>query len=332
MSEIRISVIVPVYNAENYLKKCIDSILNQTEKSIELILVNDGSLDRSGLICDEYEKLDNRVIVIHQDNVGVSVARNAGMKIAKGDYIGFVDSDDWILPEMYERLLNIAEQDNSDVVMCDATTVYSNGKTETDTIGKLDKSQSIYNDYFKPELLLEMAGAVWRCIYRKTLVKDKEICFPIGVKFSEDRIFNLHAMGYANKVSYFKESYYMRFINIDSAVHRFHIDYFESVKISARETKIAIKNAWNNDEGIQNAYLSQFIGGSLAAINNYFYKTSPLSWMERMQAVKRLCEDIELCDAIKKTGFGGIRGKWILNRKVLKLSICAKILNWKHGR
>ena len=105
-----ISVIVPVYNVEKLLPKCLDSILAQTHKELEIILVDDGTKDRGGLICDEYAARDSRIRVIHKENGGLSSARNAGLDIARGEYIGFVDSDDWIEPKMYETMLALAEK------------------------------------------------------------------------------------------------------------------------------------------------------------------------------------------------------------------------------
>ena len=98
----KISVIVPVYKVEPYLRKCLDSIVNQTYRNLQIILVDDGSPDNCGKICDEYAARDRRIEVIHQENGGISAARNAGLNLADGDYIGWVDSDDWIEPEMYE--------------------------------------------------------------------------------------------------------------------------------------------------------------------------------------------------------------------------------------
>ncbi|MBU3841903.1 MAG: glycosyltransferase [Candidatus Fusobacterium pullicola] len=111
----KISIIVPVYNVEKYLRKCVDSILNQTFKDFELILVDDGSIDTSGKICDEYNLKDNRIKVIHKENGGLSSARNAGLDIAQGEYIGFVDSDDWIELDMYEELYKICKENDTDV-------------------------------------------------------------------------------------------------------------------------------------------------------------------------------------------------------------------------
>ena len=113
-----ISVIVPVYNVEPYLRKCLDSIINQTYRDLEILVVDDGSTDGSGKICDEYVKQDERIQVFHTENKGLSPARNLGLDKATGDWIGFVDSDDWIEPDMYESLLKRAEETGADVVEC----------------------------------------------------------------------------------------------------------------------------------------------------------------------------------------------------------------------
>ena len=123
MSEI-ISVIIPVYNVENYLRRCVDSVLKQTYKNIEVILINDGSKDNSGAICDEYKKSDDRIKVIHQENAGAPVARNNGMDAAKGDYIYFIDSDDYLHPQMLEILHEAITKNNVDVSVCNYMKVY----------------------------------------------------------------------------------------------------------------------------------------------------------------------------------------------------------------
>ena len=114
-----ISVIVPVYNMEKYLEKCVKSILNQDYKDIELILVDDGSKDSSPAMCDEFAKQDERIKVIHKANGGQGSARNMGLDIAKGDYISFIDSDDWIEPDMYTNLFDIAQENNADLAICE---------------------------------------------------------------------------------------------------------------------------------------------------------------------------------------------------------------------
>ncbi len=114
----KISIIVPVYNVENYLKKCLDSIVNQTFKDIEIILINDGSTDNSLNICKEYAKKDHRIRLINKPNGGLSSARNVGIDLSTGEYLGFVDSDDWIALNMYEKLYNLCKIFNADISQC----------------------------------------------------------------------------------------------------------------------------------------------------------------------------------------------------------------------
>ena len=114
-----ISIIVPVYKAEPFLRKCLDSLINQTYKDIEIILIDDGSPDKSGEICNHYVKIDKRIKVIHQENGGVSVARQTGLDAAKGEYIIHADPDDWVEPTMCEELLKIASNEDADMVICD---------------------------------------------------------------------------------------------------------------------------------------------------------------------------------------------------------------------
>ena len=124
----KISVIVPVYNVERYLKRCIESIINQTYKDLEIILVDDGSTDSSGNICDEYKKIDKRISVIHKKNGGLSDARNEGLKVVTGTYIAFVDSDDFLDLDMYEYMQKNIEKENADIVICGTKIDYDNGK------------------------------------------------------------------------------------------------------------------------------------------------------------------------------------------------------------
>lgn len=333
----KISIIVPIYNAEEHLDRCVKSILTQTVEDLELILVDDGSNDNSLNICKEYEKKDQRVRVVHQENAGVSAARNHGIELAEGKYIGFVDSDDWIESLMYERLLKEAKKTNADVIMCDATTVYSNGRTQVDTITQLSINQILKKSDFMPSLLLEMAGSAWRCIYKNNRYNDKlmqseSLHFPLGVKFSEDRIFNIYAFGYANKICYIKESYYNRYMNEKSAVHRFHEDYFEACKKAAEEIEKAIDLAWNAEEKYKIAYLQQFISGSLMAICNYYYKTSTMDRTSRRKAVIKVCNDIRLQNSVCNVGAINIQTKWLIKKRVNMLILYAKLANWKHGR
>ena len=127
-SDIKVSIIIPVYNVEKYLRQCLDSIVNQTLKEIEVICINDGSTDNSPIILEEYEKKDPRIRVITQENMGSGVARNRAIQQAKGKYIGFMDSDDWADPTMFEKLYENAELNNSDIVMCPMLIINESGQ------------------------------------------------------------------------------------------------------------------------------------------------------------------------------------------------------------
>ncbi len=332
----KVSVIVPVYKAQDFLPKCVDSILSQTEESLELILVDDGSPDRSGAICDAYAARDSRVRVIHQKNAGVSAARNAGILAAEGRYVGFVDSDDWIDPDMFSRLLTVAQETGADVVMCDATTVYSDGGRQADTITQLSGNRILKKSDFLPSLLLEMAGSACRCIYLNGKYSDKRrkhpLAFPLGVKFSEDRIFNLYAFGQADRVAYVKESCYNRYMNAGSAVHRFHADYFEAYKAAASAIEKAIRDVWEDDEALQKAYSHQFFAGALGAVCNYYYKTSPMTGAERRAAVRRLCGDEQLQAALANADSLERKERWLRDGRTALLIAYARLANIKHGR
>ena len=331
--ECKISIIVPVYNSSPYLRSCIDSILKQSLSDWELLLVNDGSTDDSGEICDEYAGRYPAIRVIHKENAGVSAARNTGLAEATGEYIGFVDSDDTIRPEMYEEMYKVAILNHSEIVMCDAITVFPDGRTEPDTITQLPKSCALERKDWTPMLLKEMAGSACRCIYQRALVEKHQVSFPTSLKFSEDRIFNLYLMGYAAKLFYIKKGFYNRLVWEGSAVHRFHQDYYTHIKKAAQATRQAIEIVWSIDnKDYEKIYLDQFIGASIAAINNYCYSSSDFTWKQQRNMIELICADIELQKAIAVSNAAGLRERLISRRCVTMLFLLAKIANFKHRR
>lgn len=316
-----ISIIVPVYNAERFLEKCVDSILAQTFSDFELILVNDGSKDASAAICNRYAQADHRIKVIHQENKGVSVTRNTGIEQAAGRYLGFVDADDWIAEDMFAQMLTQAHTTQSDVVMCDAWTLYDNGQRELDTITQLE-TDCVLNRYtLTAQLLPDFAGSACRCIYKTDMIRKYGIRFPVGLKFSEDRVFNIYAMGYANQVSYIKKPLYMRYVNLTSCVHRFHPDYFEHALLAAEQTEKAVAEAWDNKEEYQTAYLKHLIQASLCAIENIKHPDSPYSRKERIQKIREICNNDRIREAIRRYGYAIPRVKLIMGRQVLALYV-----------
>ncbi len=180
----KISVIVPVYNVEPYLKKCLDSLCNQTYHNLEIILVDDGSFDNSKNICEEYKRMDDRVLVIHQKHGGVSAARNAGLKLATGFYIGFVDSDDWIETEMFECMLNAIKSNEADVSVCGRWE-----EKENETICKGWQTRQIMMPEEAVAALLDdedMKGYLWDKLYRRSLFDG--ISFPMERTFEDTSV------------------------------------------------------------------------------------------------------------------------------------------------
>lgn len=181
MADTKISVIVPVYSVEAYLLKCLNSIVNQTYQNLEIILVNDGSPDSCGVICDEYAAKDERIKVIHKANGGVSSARNVGLAAATGDYIGWVDSDDWIETDMFEYLLDGARECDADVAVCGRIEAYSDHQR---AIGWERKTVLSRNEAIR--YLLEdgvLRNYLWDKLWRRELFRD--IVFPEGKTFED---------------------------------------------------------------------------------------------------------------------------------------------------
>ena len=177
-----ISVIVPVYNVEQYLEKCVNSIINQTYKNLEIILVDDGATDSSGNMCDELARSDNRIKVYHKENGGLSDARNYGVERATGDYIGFVDSDDYIDSEMYEKLYEAIKKENVDVAECSLKVIYP-GKIELFTDEKYYKVLG-KTEYLEEYLTIKkIFGSVWPKLIKSDVAK--KLVFPKG-KLYED--------------------------------------------------------------------------------------------------------------------------------------------------
>lgn len=184
-----ISIIVPVYNVEKYLPKCIESIIGQTFKDIEIILIDDGSIDSSGYICDEYSKKDSRIKVIHKENGGLSDARNAGLNVCSGKYIGFVDSDDYIENDMYEMLYNFLKIHDLDVAMCETYYIEINCKRKCKYFAPkvLERKNEIIEEIFANKCGGSAIG-VCNKLYKRKILED--IRFDKN-KFYEDVFFSL---------------------------------------------------------------------------------------------------------------------------------------------
>lgn len=232
----KVSVIIPVYKVEQYLDRCVESVVNQTYQNLEIILVDDGSPDKCPQMCDDWAKKDKRIKVIHKENGGLSDARNVGIRNSTGDYIGFVDSDDYIDLTMYEKLVDSIESKKSDMSMAGINYTYDNKILKLEEIN-LEKaeSQQIFS-YLVLSGKKETNGklytenimcAVWRCLYKKELIR--EIKFEKDL-FCEDVVFTLMVLKNNPKISIVKDNLYFYYQREGSILH-----YYNEKKLKARK-------------------------------------------------------------------------------------------------
>lgn len=217
----KVSVIVPVYKTQKTLEECVESLLNQTLKDIEIILVDDGSPDDSGNLCDIYMK-DSRVKVIHKENGGLSSTRNTGLHIAQGEYVGFVDSDDFVEHSMFEKMYNTIENAKADVCLCAYFTIDENGNREEHFFSNMPKEME--TEQIRKNLILPLIGPdiskgskalegfVCRNLYKRSVICD-EIFLSEREYFAEDVMFNLAVYKKCKKICCINEClYYYRYI------------------------------------------------------------------------------------------------------------------------
>jgi|GEM_PF-620422 len=208
---IDISVIVPIYNADKYLTRCLDSIINQTYKNMEIILVNDGSTDTSRDIIEEYEKKDERIVAVHKPNGGESSARNMGLDTAKGRYIAFVDSDDYIYPDMYTSLISVTMDNSADLTFCDIMWQSQKGSEQ---IGLPEFTATLFHDNEINEKLFinithnRLLRATWNKLYTRDIITANNIRFAENIVYGPDFIFNIEYLWYVHTLYYLDRPLY----------------------------------------------------------------------------------------------------------------------------
>ncbi|WP_304033095.1 glycosyltransferase family 2 protein [Ruminococcus bromii] len=258
-NNIKISLIVPCYNIRKYLPRCIESILAQTYKNLEIILISDGSTDGTDEVIREYAKKDSRIIPIFKQNSGVSDTRNRGLDIATGDYIGFVDGDDYIEPEMYETLLKNAIENNADISHCGYQMVfpsrvdyyYNTGKKVIQD-NKKGIRDIIVGDYVEPSPCIK--------IYRKNIVNNLRM--PINIKINEDVLFNFYAFVNSKKSVYEDLPFYHYILRKGSAATSKinQNKLFDPVRVRKEIFEYSLKNLDNEIQSVAySSYLNSII-------------------------------------------------------------------------
>lgn len=228
-----VSVIIPVYNAEKTLKRCVTSIQNQSINEIEIILVNDGSVDNSAKICDEFSKEDKRITVKHIENSGPANARNVGMAMAKGEYIGFVDADDYIDENMYKDLYSAVSLNASDIVLCSYNIISNDLLVTAPQVHKFGNN-TYAGDEIKEKLLSKFYVAdiiglsnLWNKLYRRQFLQDNHLKIDEHLIRAEDYWFNFEAFMKAQGVTAVEKSYYYYVDTPGSIMHTFRETQFE---------------------------------------------------------------------------------------------------------
>lgn len=240
----KISIIIPVYNIGEYLERCLESVINQTYNNLEIILVDDGSSDNSGIICDAYVEKDNRITVIHKENGGVSSARNVGLDIASGDYIGFVDGDDVVENDMYEKLLRNALENDAEMSVCQIDTISTDGVLEPlykHESGELKKEYVIEN-YFFDEFVKSIMYSQCNKIYKRECISELRYK---PYKYGEDILFVFESLGKVKTIFFDEYVGYHYIHRVDSAMTKaFSVKRYDYI-MAARELVDICKREYN---------------------------------------------------------------------------------------
>lgn len=324
-----VSVIVPIYNVEKYLRHCIESIINQTYQELEIILIDDGSPDGSGVICEEYAKKDSRIKVVHKQNEGLGFARNTGLEYVTGDYVCFVDSDDWLEKNAIESWLNAIESNNADMVMCNYQKINDNGELlyryqitkeklifeESDIIKNIFLPMIGRNSYEKEDFTINMC--VWTNIYSTHIIKDNHIRFLSEREYlSEDICFNLEYLLHTKKVVMIPDNLYCYRFNPDSLTNRYKGDEFnKAARLYAKVSKWA--ELANMSEELEYRAHRFFITKVRELLKRLC--KSDLSFAEKKNELNRILQS----DVLKAT-----LAEYPLDRYILKYRIPALLMKY----
>lgn len=304
----KISLIIPVYNVEIYLTECLESIINQTYKNIEVVLIDDGSTDKSGKICDDYAKKYENVNVIHKQNEGLGPARNDGIKNATGKYVVFIDSDDYIDNDMIEELYINMKRYNVDYVRNGYKKVTNNGKI----LYKNEESEKLFpGAAAKKELLPRMIGSLpnvkdsvdmsaTHCIYDLSIIKKNTIVFPSERELiSEDLVFNLEYLQVCNGALIISNCGYNYRTNPESLTKKYRENRFELSKQFYLKIKEKLKE-YNYDKSVQLRLCRCFFIHLRMSISQERKEISNKNTKECLKKIKEICND-ELVKQIIKT-------------------------------
>lgn len=299
MSKPKVSVIVPVYNVEKYLDRCVQSIRNQTLRDIEVILVDDGSPDKCPAMCDEYARLDSRIKVIHKQNAGLGMACNSGLEVATGEYVAFCDSDDWVDVNCYEQMYKTAIDNGSDAVYTGIKRIDQSGKvtlmSQPEGLANYNKNELkgfIYDmiaseSTVKIERKRQMSAKI--VLYSNEIIRDNDVRFKSEREYiSEDLLFNMDFIQYCNRVTELPMTFYYYFVNSDSLTNALRKDRFEK-NLSLRNFLIDNYPCYNTSPQYVQRVDRMFIGYTRSVLS--IIVNSNLSKAHKLLQIKQICEN-----------------------------------------
>ena len=295
----RLSVIVPIYNAEPYLEKMLESILNQSFSDFEMILVNDGSTDNSGKICAEFAKRDQRVQVFNIENCGVSNARNYGLMKAKGQYVHFADSDDFIEDGMYEEFNIAVNHCYPDVVMCGCRQINIKKKTclivsnKNDQVLKNRSDIKEYLNHIKNDKHRCLLHYIWNKWYKRDILIQRNISFPLDLSLGEDFVFNCQTVQAIHSLIIISKPYYHYYIRANSLVSSFQLEPWKSRQMifNAHRALYESYGLWDSNEKEIKMEEGKRSFAALRSVNN---KRCRLSSKEKMTFLKRFSSSMQM--------------------------------------
>lgn len=305
----KISVVVPVYNCEKTLSECLKSILNQTFNDFELIIVNDGSPDGSDAVCREFAEKDTRIKYIRRENGGLASVRNLGLSEAKGEYLCFVDSDDYIDKDALEFMYGTAEKNQSDIVLCGY--FIENGKScEKNNCRNAELGGTDLNSYMVELKSKNLIDPAWNKLYRLSFLKKTGVLFPVG-EYYEDTYFNLRLLEFGPKVSIRTECFYHYVLQMGSITRRYNKEKLATIKDRARLLK-------SSTRGIGPYCDFYFVKCVFSSFIDMFFS---LSKKEIKEYIKQEITTQEFIDAANNAEFSGISSKAIISTAKSK-SVC----------
>lgn len=297
----KISIIVPIYNAEKYIRRCIESILKQTYTNIELILINDGSNDNSLEICEKFKKNDRRIVIVNKKNEGVSVARNIGIEKATGELISFVDADDYLEENFLQELFNIMNKYNVNYVTCGYNRVYGNYLEQINN--NLNEILMSSDEYLNKILNVQTGyGFAHMKLINKSVIGD--VRFNKTLKVGEDALFNVMLCQNLDKVAIFNKPLYNYYFNPESVVRKFDENYYQKYLKSMKEMTTYINNKYINNSQI-NQNLQNYIAYHILLICvNYCYH--PENKENNRKKLKEVCEEKIFKKAIQESNYNDL--------------------------